>query len=40
MNYKEKFKDITTVVLDVDGVLTNAEILLIPGAEPVRKMHS
>jgi 3-deoxy-D-manno-octulosonate 8-phosphate phosphatase KdsC-like HAD superfamily phosphatase len=23
MNYKEKFKNITTVVLDVDGVLTH-----------------
>jgi 3-deoxy-D-manno-octulosonate 8-phosphate phosphatase (KDO 8-P phosphatase) len=40
MNYKELFKNITTVVLDVDGVLTNGEIILIPGAEPVRKMHS
>ena len=40
MNYKEKFKHITTVVLDVDGVLTNGAILLIPGAQPVRNMHS
>lgn len=40
MNYKELFTQITTVVLDVDGVLTNGEILLVPGAEPVRKMHS
>ena len=40
MNYKELFKNITTVVLDVDGVLTNGEIILMPGAEPVRKMHS
>ena len=40
MNYKELFIDITTVVLDVDGVLTNGEILLIPGMQPVRKMHS
>ncbi|MEY2962985.1 MAG: hypothetical protein RL754_246 [Bacteroidota bacterium] len=40
MNYKERFKDITTVVLDVDGVLTNGEIILMPGCEPVRKMHS
>ena len=40
MNYKELFIDITTVVLDVDGVLTNGEILLVPGAQPVRKMHS
>ena len=40
MNYKEKFEHITTVVLDVDGVLTNGEILLIPGMHPVRKMNS
>lgn len=40
MNYKEKFAQITTIVLDVDGVLTNGEVILIPGQEPVRKMHS
>lgn len=40
MNYKETFKNITTVVLDVDGVLTNGEVLLLPGAHPVRQMHS
>jgi 3-deoxy-D-manno-octulosonate 8-phosphate phosphatase (KDO 8-P phosphatase) len=40
MNYKELFKNITTVVLDVDGVLTNGEVLLMPGMAPVRKMHS
>lgn len=40
MNYKELFKNITTVVLDVDGVLTNGEVLLMPGMAPVRKMYS
>jgi len=40
MNYKELFKNITTVVFDVDGVLTNGEVLLMPGMSPVRKMHS
>ncbi len=40
MNYKELFKNITTVVLDVDGVLTNGEVLLMPSMAPVRKMHS
>lgn len=40
MNYKEKFKHITTVVFDVDGVLTNGTVLLIPGAQAVRNMHS
>ena len=40
MNYKETFKNITTVVLDVDGVLTNGAVFLMPNAEPVRQMHS
>ena len=40
MNYKEIFKNITTVVLDVDGVLTNGDIILMPGMQPVRKMNS
>lgn len=40
MNYKEIFKDITTVVLDVDGVLTNGDIILMPGMQPVRKMNA
>ena len=40
MNYKELFKNITTVVLDVDGVLTNGSVFLMPGTEPVRQMHS
>ena len=40
MNYKEIFKNITTVVLDVDGVLTNGDIILMPGMRPVRKMNA
>lgn len=40
MNYKEKFKQITTVVFDVDGVFTTGEVILMPGAEPVRTFHS
>ena len=40
MNYKETFKNITTVVLDVDGVLTNGDIILMPGMQPVRKMNA
>ena len=40
MNYKEIFKNITTVVLDVDGVLTNGDIILMPGMQPVRKMNA
>ncbi|HCP40333.1 MAG TPA: 3-deoxy-D-manno-octulosonate 8-phosphate phosphatase [Cryomorphaceae bacterium] len=40
MNYKEIFKNITTVVLDVDGVLTNGDIILIPDMQPVRKMNA
>jgi 3-deoxy-D-manno-octulosonate 8-phosphate phosphatase (KDO 8-P phosphatase) len=40
MNYKEIFKNISTVVLDVDGVLTNGDIILMPGMQPVRKMNA
>ena len=40
MNYKEILKNITTVVLDVDGVLTNGDIILMPGMQPVRKMNA
>ena len=40
MNYKETFKNITTVVLDVDGVLTNGDIILMPGMQPVRTMNA
>ena len=40
MNYKEIFKNITTVVLDVDRVLTNGDIILMPGMQPVRKMNA
>ena len=40
MNYKELFRNITTVVLDVDGVLTNGDIILMPGMQPVRKMNA
>jgi 3-deoxy-D-manno-octulosonate 8-phosphate phosphatase (KDO 8-P phosphatase) len=40
MNYKEIFKNITMVVLDVDGVLTNGDIILMPGMQPVRKMNA
>jgi len=40
MNYKEIFNNITTLVLDVDGVLTNGDIILIPGMQPVRKMNA
>lgn len=40
MNYKETFKNITTVVLDVDGVLTNGDVILIQGMQPVRKMNA
>lgn len=40
MNYKETFAKITTLIFDVDGVLTNGEVILMPGADPVRKMNS
>ena len=40
INYKEKLKDITTFVFDVDGVLTNGDVLLMPPAEMIRSMNT
>ena len=39
MNYKEKLKDITTFVLDVDGVLTDGKVYLLK-EEVVRALNS
>lgn len=39
-NYKELLNHVTTFVFDVDGVMTDGTILLIPGEEPVRSFHS
>lgn len=39
MNQLEKFGEITTFIFDVDGVLTNNDILILEGGELLRKMN-
>ncbi|NNC82784.1 MAG: HAD hydrolase family protein [Flavobacteriales bacterium] len=38
-NYKEKLKDIQTLIFDVDGVFTDNTLYLIEGQQPMRKMN-
>jgi 3-deoxy-D-manno-octulosonate 8-phosphate phosphatase (KDO 8-P phosphatase) len=40
MNYKTKLKHIKAMAFDVDGVLTDGTVLLLPGQEPIRSLHS
>ncbi len=39
MNVLELFKNITTLVFDVDGVLTDGSLVLLPGGAMLRKMN-
>jgi 3-deoxy-D-manno-octulosonate 8-phosphate phosphatase (KDO 8-P phosphatase) len=39
MEYLEKLKDITTFVLDLDGVLTNGTVLVTESGEQLRSMN-
>lgn len=39
-SYKEKMNRITTIILDVDGVLTDGSVALIPPDNMVRTMHT
>lgn len=39
-NYKELLNHITTFVFDVDGVLTDGGVLMIPGHQPIRRFSS
>ncbi|KAB2805449.1 KdsC family phosphatase [Phaeocystidibacter luteus] len=39
-NYKELLNHVTTFVFDVDGVLTDGSVLLIPGEQPYRAFNS
>lgn len=39
MNFLEKFHHIDTFILDVDGVLTNGELLIQPDGQLLRKMN-
>lgn len=40
MNYLDKFKSIKALVFDVDGVMTNGHIVLMPDGQQMRYMHS
>ncbi len=39
MNILDRFKQITTFIFDLDGVLTDGGLLIYPGGEFVRRMH-
>jgi len=38
-NYKKLLSKVNTFIFDVDGVLTNGIVLLLPGGEPLRTMN-
>lgn len=40
ISYKQKLKQITTFVFDVDGVLTDGSLILLPTGEMVRTMNT
>ena len=40
ISYKQKLPHITTFILDVDGVLTDGSVILMPSGEMVRTMHT
>ncbi|MGB0863924.1 MAG: KdsC family phosphatase [Saprospiraceae bacterium] len=40
MNYLEKFKTINTLIFDVDGVLTNSQLLVTETGELLRSMNT
>lgn len=40
ISYKQKLNNITTFILDVDGVLTDGSVILMPTGEMVRSMHT
>lgn len=39
MNLPDRFKQITTLVFDMDGVLTDGTLLVFDSMQPVRRMH-
>ncbi len=39
-NFKSKLKNISTFIFDVDGVLTDGKVILMPGHEPLRNMYT
>jgi len=40
MSYKQKLNKITTFIFDVDGVLTDGSVILMPSGEMVRTMNT
>lgn len=40
ISYKQKLPGITTFIFDVDGVLTDGKLILMPTGEMVRTMHT
>ena len=40
MSYKKKLSQITTFIFDVDGVLTDGNVILESSGEMVRTMHT
>mgnify|MGYP001168925112 FL=1 len=40
MSYKERLSDITTFIFDVDGVLTDGNVILDSSGEMIRTMHT
>ena len=40
ISYKQKLTKITTLIFDVDGVLTDGKLILMPTGEMVRTMHT
>ena len=40
ISYKQKLKNITTFIFDVDGVLTDGNLILMPTGEMVRTMNT
>lgn len=40
LNFKQKLTQITTIILDVDGVLTDGKVLVMESGEMVRNMNS
>ena len=40
LNFKQKLNKITTLIFDVDGVMTDGKVLVMESGEMVRNMNS
>ncbi len=38
-NYREKLKEINTIIFDYDGVMTDGSVLVLPDGEPLRRTN-